>query len=122
MHQTSAAGASRSTSTSLDGDPAVAGPTVKENLPTFATIPNALRIAGIGRSKLYQLIGDGHIAARKLGRKALIDQRSLCAYLENLPLAQIGRSRPLGAVTDASGASGSAHKSRLGKRAKSAAA
>jgi hypothetical protein len=66
--------------------------------PIFVTIPDALRIAGFGRAKMYELLGQGAIVARKCGRRTLIDLRSLRAYLESLPAAQIGSGRRQKAV------------------------
>jgi hypothetical protein len=61
--------------------------------PLFAPIPDALRIAGFKRGKLYELLGVGRVRAVKCGTRTLIDLRSLRAYLENLPAARI---RPQG--------------------------
>ena len=104
------------------GDATITDPTSETSQPLFASIPNALRIVGFKRSTLYRLIGEGHITARKLGRKTVIDLRSLQAYLENLPIAQIGRCRATSPVADASNASRSVHQPRPEKHAKSAAA
>jgi hypothetical protein len=63
--------------------------------PFYVSVSDALRVGGFKRGKLYELLGDGHITARKLGRRTLIDVRSLQIYLETLPTAQVGRNRRL---------------------------
>ncbi len=49
------------------------------------TIPDAGRAAGIGTTKLYELIGLGILDARKSGRRTVIMADSLRAYLNSLP-------------------------------------
>lgn len=41
----------------------------------------AARYAGIGRSNLYQLIGDGEIKIIKIGRRTVIQKSELDAFL-----------------------------------------
>jgi excisionase family DNA binding protein len=53
------------------------------------TIKKACETAGISRSKLYEILGDGLVRAVKIGTKTLIDTGSLLSYLESLPVAQI---------------------------------
>lgn len=48
-------------------------------------ILEAIRLSGMGRTKLYQEINAGRIKARKLGKRTLIEMRSLRAYLDALP-------------------------------------
>jgi hypothetical protein len=62
--------------------------------PMFGTLKTAKRISGSSNSKLYQLIGSGQIKAKKLGRRLLIDLRSLYVFLERLPDAKIAPPRP----------------------------
>lgn len=45
------------------------------------TIAEACRAIGIGRSKLYELIGQGRIETRKIGSRTLIPARSLHALI-----------------------------------------
>ena len=40
---------------------------------------------GIGRTHLYQLISDGHLETRKIGRRTVIPAISLRRYFESLP-------------------------------------
>lgn len=45
--------------------------------PISVRIPEACRLTGIGRSKLYELIGEGHIDIVKVGAITLIPMESL---------------------------------------------
>jgi excisionase family DNA binding protein len=45
--------------------------------PITVRIREASRLTGIGRSKLYELIKDGHIETVKIGSMTLIPMRSL---------------------------------------------
>jgi excisionase family DNA binding protein len=58
------------------------------------TINDACRVSGLGRTKLYSLIGDGRIKARKLDKRTLIVRSDLEAYLNGLPT--IGGDTPNG--------------------------
>lgn len=53
------------------------------------TIADAVRVSGLGRTKLYGEIGAGKIEAIKAGTKTLIPAESLRLYLEALPKATI---------------------------------
>ena len=44
-------------------------------------IPDAVRITGLSRSRIYQLIGSGDIEAAKVGRQTLVLVTSLKALL-----------------------------------------
>lgn len=46
-------------------------------LPITVTIENALRISGLGRTKLYQLINDGTVKTVTVGRRRLVVYSSL---------------------------------------------
>ena len=59
--------------------------------PIAYTIPDAGRVAGIGTTKLYDLIAAGTLDARKAGRRTVIMADSLNAYLRGLPPATINR-------------------------------
>ena len=41
------------------------------------------QISGLSRSTLYNLMGDGKLAFHKIGRRRLLNVRSLLAYLDN---------------------------------------
>ena len=49
------------------------------------SVPEALAKLGIGRDKLYGLIREGRLPARKLGRRTLIVASDLEAFLQSLP-------------------------------------
>jgi excisionase family DNA binding protein len=59
------------------------------------TIADAVKVSGIGRTSLYELIAAGKIEARKAGNRTLIPADSLRAYIASLPHAAIrtGRQR-----------------------------
>jgi excisionase family DNA binding protein len=57
---------------SRDGDPE----------PIAVRIPQAAKMIGIGRSKLYELIGKGEIETVKLGSATLVAVKSLHALME----------------------------------------
>ena len=45
------------------------------------TINEACEMTGLGRTKLYELIGDGHLATTTVGRRRLVVVRSLLSLL-----------------------------------------
>lgn len=49
--------------------------------PLAVRIPDAVRMTGIGRSKLYELIASGDIETVKVGRCTLVPMESLRALL-----------------------------------------
>jgi excisionase family DNA binding protein len=49
------------------------------------SIENAAKISGIGKTKLYELIGDNKIVARKFGRRTLVSYESLQSWMNSLP-------------------------------------
>ena len=53
--------------------------------PIAYNIPTACAALGIGRTHLYQLISDGHLETRKIGRRTVIPASSLRHYFESLP-------------------------------------
>ena len=53
------------------------------------TIADAVKISGIGRTTLYELIGAVKIDARKAGNRTLIPAASLRAFMDSLPPADI---------------------------------
>ena len=52
------------------------------------TIPEAVRVSGIGRTSLYELFKSGDLTPRKNGRRTLILMSELRSYLENLPTSE----------------------------------
>ena len=49
------------------------------------SVREAYRRLGIGRTKFYQLLNSGVIAAFKIGRRTLINRASLEAFIEHPP-------------------------------------
>jgi excisionase family DNA binding protein len=47
------------------------------------TINEACEVTGLGRTKLYELIGDGHLATTTIGRRRLVVVHSLLSLLES---------------------------------------
>ena len=56
------------------------------------SIDEAREIAGIGRTKLYELIGAGDLKARRIGRRTLVLRGDLMTFLNGLP--SIGKEKP----------------------------
>lgn len=50
--------------------------------PLAYSINDAVRVSSIGRTRLYSLISDGKIEARKIGRRTLVTAKSLRALIE----------------------------------------
>lgn len=57
--------------------------TVPFALKLTCTINEACEMTGLGRTKLYELIGDGHLATTTVGRRRLVVVRSLLLLLES---------------------------------------
>jgi excisionase family DNA binding protein len=49
------------------------------------SISEASAFAGIGKTKIYQAITDGHLKARKCGKRTLILRDELRHFLASLP-------------------------------------
>ena len=63
--------------------PEVAGPKAVPFAQRFTcTINEACEVTGLGRTKLYELIADGHLATTTVGRRRLVVVRSLLSLLE----------------------------------------
>jgi excisionase family DNA binding protein len=45
--------------------------------PLTVTIPDATRMVGLSRSRIYELLGEGRLQSRKIGRRRLIVVQSL---------------------------------------------
>ncbi len=50
--------------------------------PLAYSIREACRISSLGRTRLYQLIGEGRLEAHKIGNRTLIPAASLRALIE----------------------------------------
>lgn len=61
--------------------------------PLAVRIPDAVRMTGIGRSKLYELIASGELVSIKIGRCTLVPMESL---RELICRARGGASRSIG--------------------------
>lgn len=57
--------------------------------PAFVTIPEWCHLSGMGRTVTYQALSDGHLQARKLGKRTLIDVKHGLAWMGSLPLASV---------------------------------
>lgn len=53
--------------------------------PLAYSIEEACKVAGLGRSMLYEELRAQRLKGRKAGRRTLIMHADLVAYLENLP-------------------------------------
>jgi excisionase family DNA binding protein len=49
--------------------------------PISITVPTALKLSGLGRTKLYELIASKQIRAVRVGARRLVDFASLKAFL-----------------------------------------
>lgn len=56
--------------------------------PHSMTIAETCKWSGIGRTKLYELLSDGKIEARKLGTRTLVLTESVERFLASLPSAR----------------------------------
>jgi excisionase family DNA binding protein len=63
--------------------------------PRAVGIDEAARLAGIGRTLLYQEISEGRLRIRKAGRRTLIPIQELDAWLNSLPQSATPRSGDL---------------------------
>ncbi len=57
--------------------------------PLTVRIPEACRMMGIGRSKLYELIQEGEIAIVKVGAMTLVPVAGLKAFLARQPTTML---------------------------------
>jgi excisionase family DNA binding protein len=80
-----------------------------ESRPRVYTVPGACRELGCGKSKLYEMIGEGAIDARKSGGTTLILAESIDRYLSTLPPADI-RTRPRKDLRNPAAQAASAHQ------------
>jgi excisionase family DNA binding protein len=49
------------------------------------SVPEAAKAAGVGRTTLFEAIRNGHIAAKKVGRRTIILIDDLDGWLKSLP-------------------------------------
>jgi excisionase family DNA binding protein len=50
------------------------------------SVSEACRVAGLGRTKMYEAIADGRLKARKFGKRTLILRADLQSFLLSLPV------------------------------------
>lgn len=50
--------------------------------PELITVANARGMMSVGRTKLYELINDGHLRTVKIGRRRLVRVDSIKALIE----------------------------------------
>ena len=54
--------------------------------PEGLSLPAACKIAGLGRTTVYQAIADGQLVARKVGKRTIILRGDLQNFLLALPV------------------------------------
>ncbi len=59
-------------------------------MKAYGTLPEAQQFTGMSRTRLYELLQQNKITARKAGRRTLISFADLEAYLASLPTYQAG--------------------------------
>jgi hypothetical protein len=60
-----------------------------ESTTEYARIPETCRRFGLGRSRLYLLVGEGRVRFIKAGNATLVDLGSVRDYLAACPPAQV---------------------------------
>ncbi len=63
-------------------------PTSADTLPYSAGIEEAVRLTGVTRTQLYNLLAEGKVKAKKSGRRTLVLMDGLRAYIDGLPHAR----------------------------------
>ncbi len=58
--------------------------------PLLLSLKDAVAYSGFSRSRIYALLKEGKIQARKAGRRTLVNRESLARLAESLPPARIG--------------------------------
>ena len=53
--------------------------------PEAFSIEQACAVAGVGKTKIYELVGSRALKTRRLGRRRLVLRRELQEFLETLP-------------------------------------
>ena len=49
------------------------------------TVLEAAKMAGVGRSTIYEELASGRLSARKLGRRTIIPEHALREWMDSLP-------------------------------------
>ena len=53
--------------------------------PAFLGVRDATAYSGLTRTRLFSLLKEGRLLARKAGRQTLLDRASIDSYLTSLP-------------------------------------
>ena len=61
------------------------GPTIE---PLSVDIAGACRMTGLGRSKIYELLGSGEIRSLKVGRRRIVTVAAIRDFLDRLGTSQ----------------------------------
>lgn len=56
--------------------------------PVLIPVASAVKLSGIGATRLWALIGSGQVTARRFGRRTLVERQSLLAFIDALPVAR----------------------------------
>lgn len=56
--------------------------------PLAYPVTDAMQVAGVGKTTIFEAIKNGDLRARKLGKKTLILAVDLNAWLESLPVRE----------------------------------
>jgi excisionase family DNA binding protein len=56
------------------------------------SIPETVRITSLGRSTIYQAVKSGQLKARKFGKRTVILECDLSAFLKALPPLEVGKA------------------------------
>lgn len=62
--------------------------TVQELQREGLSILEACQVSGIGRTKIYEAIGDGALKAKKFGKRTIILRSDLQKFLADLPTVE----------------------------------
>jgi excisionase family DNA binding protein len=62
-----------------------AGTSRQPVVPAFLKVPAAVAYSGIGRSTLYELMGERKIKSHRIGAARVIDRASLEAFITSQP-------------------------------------
>ena len=53
--------------------------------PILVPVTEAARLLSLGRTRIYELIGDGSLEARKLGKLTMVTTASIQRFVNGLP-------------------------------------
>lgn len=56
-----------------------------ELVPLALSLAQAVKMAGLGKTSLYQAIADGRLMCRKAGRRTLVETAELKRFIQSLP-------------------------------------